>query len=114
MSSRGRLVLALAAPAAAAGAAAVMLSNDVREASTGDVALPLAIGVSFIASGLIAWARRPRNPIGPAMVATGYARLAATLWWSQDPEVFAVGHVLVPAYLAGLIYILLAFPHGRL
>lgn len=114
MSARGRLALALAAPAAAAGAAAVILSNDVRQASAADVVLPLAIGLSFIASGLIAWRRRPRNPLGPVMVATGYAKLAGSLWWSQDPEVFAAGHVLVPAYLGGLIYIVLAFPDGRL
>ena len=35
----------------------------------GGVALVLAVGWSFLASGLVAWRLRPDNPIGPAMVA---------------------------------------------
>jgi signal transduction histidine kinase len=48
------------------------------------------------------------------MVATGLLRFCEALFWSQDPVVFTVGHVFSYAYLVGIVYILLAFPSGRL
>src|SRR5512143_2934659 len=97
---RGRIVLALAGLLAGVAAVWIMLGNDVRHASAAEVMLVLAVGWSFLASGLVAWRLRPDNAIGPAMVATGLLRLAEALFWSQDPVVFAVGHLLSAAYLA--------------
>lgn len=111
---RARAVAALLGLVAGVGAAWVMLGNEARHPTVADVALPLAVGWSFLASGLVAWRLRPDNLVGPAMVATGFLRLGAALYWSQDPVVFAFGHTLSYAYLAGIIYILLAFPSGRL
>ena len=96
---RTRLALALVGLLAGVGAAWIMLGNEVRHASAADVALLLAVGWSFLASGLVAWRLRPDNPIGPAMVATGLLRFAEAPFWSQDPVVFTIGHVfsyLVP------------------
>jgi signal transduction histidine kinase len=96
------------------GAASIMLGNEVRRGHGSDAALVLAVGWSFLASGLVAWRLRPDNLIGPAMVATGLLRFGEALFWSQDAVVFTVGHVLSYAYLAGIVYVLLAFPTGRL
>jgi len=111
---RARTVLAVVGLLTGVGAAAIMLGNEVRHASALDVALVLAVGWSFLASGLVAWRLRPDNSIGPAMVATGLLRFGAALFWSQDAVVFTVGHVFSYVYLSGIIYILLAFPTGRL
>ena len=72
------------------------------------------MGWSFLAAGLVAWRLRPDNAVGPAMVATGLLRFADALSWSQDPIIFAVSHFLGPAYLAGILFVLLAFPSGHL
>ena len=111
---RARTILAVVGLLAGVGAASIMLGNEVRHASPSDVALVLAVGWSFLASGLVAWRIRPDNPIGPAMVATGLLRFGEALFWSQDAVAFTVGHVFSYVYLAGIIYILLAFPNGRL
>lgn len=111
---RTRVALALAALAAGLVVAWVMLTNDVRSATGVDVALVLGIGWSFVASGLVAWQLRPHDPIGPVMIGIGLLRFAGALAWSQDAVLFSIGHSLMPAYLVGLAYLLLAFPSGRL
>jgi signal transduction histidine kinase len=111
---RTRLALALGGLLAGVGVAWIMLGNEVRHAGAADVALLLSVGWSFLASGLMAWRLRPDNLIGPAMVATGLLRLAEGPFWSQDAVLFTFGHVFSYAYLAGIGYILLAFPSGRL
>ena len=111
---RSRLTLTILGLLAGAGAAWVMLGNHVRPSTPADVALVLAVGWTFLASGLVAWRLRPDSPIGPAMVATGLLRLAETPFWSQDPLAFTLGHVFSYAYLVGIVYILLVFPSGRL
>ena len=111
---RARTILAIAGLVAGLGAASIMLGNEVRHASPADVALVLAVGWSFVWSGLIAWRLRPDNPTGPVMVATGLLRFGEALFWSQDPAVFTIGHIFSYGYLVGIAYILLAFPSGRL
>ena len=112
----GRRVVVLAAAALATGVAVawIMLSNDVRRSSGLDVVLVLVIGWSFVAAGLVAWWLRPANRIGPAMVLIGFLRFVAALFWSQDPLLFTIGHSLQAAYLIGVVYVVLAFPRGRL
>jgi signal transduction histidine kinase len=110
---RTRLALAIAGLLAGVGAAWLALDNDVRRASATDVVLLLAVGCSFLASGLVAWHLRPDNQVGPAMVLTGFLRFAEAPFWSQDPLVFTIGHVFSYGYLAGIGYILLVFPTGR-
>jgi signal transduction histidine kinase len=111
---RAGTILAVVGLLAGVGAASIMLGNEVRHASPADVALVLAVGWSFVWSGLIAWRLRPDNPIGPVMVATGLLRFGEALFWSQDPVVFTIGHIFSYGYLVGIVYILLAFPSGRL
>jgi hypothetical protein len=111
---RLRVALALLGLVAGIGAAWLMLANDVRRASAADVTLVLGVGWSFLASGLVAWRLRPDNRIGPAMVATGLFRFGEAPFWSQDTVLFTLGHLLSYAYLAGIAFVLLGFPTGRL
>jgi signal transduction histidine kinase len=75
------------------------------------------VGWSFIGGGLIAWARRadrPERRIGLVMVAVGFAWFAAGLTRVEVSLVASVGSALSGLWEALVIYLLLAFPHGRL
>ena len=111
---RTRLALAVVGLLAGVGAAWIMLGNEVRQHGGPNIALVLAVGWSFLASGLVAWRLRPDNPIGLAMVATGLLRFAEAPFWSQDPFLFTLGHAVGYLYMAGLVYVVLAFPSGWL
>lgn len=111
--ARAHTVLAVVGLLAGLASAWIMLGNDVRPQG-GEVALMLAVGWSFLASGIVAWRLRPDNPIGLAMIATGLLRFAEAAYWSQDPFLFTLGHALGYLYMAGLVYVVLAFPTGWL
>lgn len=109
-----RVAVATAAAALAAGVAATVAINDVRPVTTVDLALVLLVAWSFAASGLVAWRIRPDSTIGPAMIATSYLWSTAQLSLSQDPVLFTIGHLFETSYIATIMYVLLAFPMGRL
>lgn len=109
-----RVALAAVAIAFTAAVASVAASNEVRPMAPIEVALAVAVGWSFAASGLVAWQMRTSGRIGPAMVATSILWSLSLLFRAQDPLLFTIGHLLQPAYLGGIMYVLLAFPAGRL
>lgn len=111
---RRSIIVAAASLTLGVGVAWVMFANEVRTASVLDVILVLVIGWSFIGAGLLAWQLKPGNSIGTAMIVTGVLRFLAALTQSQNVVLFAGGHALEVAYLAGVIYVVLAFPRGRL
>lgn len=111
---RRRFVLVAAALTAGFAVAWVMLTNDVRRATATDVFVVVAIGWSFVAAGLVAWRIRPGNTIGPVMVVAGFLQLGTGLGWSQNPALFVISHVVHLAIFASVVFILLAFPSGRL
>jgi signal transduction histidine kinase len=103
-----------AALAAGIGAAAVMGAATDDAPDGAEIAVSLLIGWSFVASGLVAWERRPANPVGKAMVATGLAWFAHELVWATAPLPWTLGSLFESTYLLGLGYLLVAFPDGRL
>ena len=107
-----RLVLMSAALAAGIGAAAVMASGA-DPAGGAEIAVSLLVGWSFAASGLVAWERRPENPTGKVMVATGFAWFAHELSWSSEPLPWTLGQLFESTYLFGVGYLLITFPEGR-
>jgi len=111
---RRTIIVTAAALALGVGVAWSTFANERGEARVLDVMLVLVVGWSFIAAGLLAWELRPENRIGLAMAVTGFLRLAAGFAQSEDLFLFAGGHALEVAYLAGVIYVVLAFPGGRL
>ena len=82
-------------------------------ASGAEIAVALLVGWSFVASGLLAWERRPENPTGLVMVATGFAWFAHELTWATEPLPWTIGQLLEPTYLLGAGYLLTTFPDGR-
>src|SRR5215217_9215479 len=108
-----RVAVVPAALAAGIGAAALMAAAH-EPAGGAEIAVSLLVGWSFVASGLVAWERRPENATGKVMVATGFAWFAHELVWATDPLPWTLGQLLEPAYLLGAGYLLVSFPDGRL
>src|SRR4051794_40327102 len=77
--------------------------------------LNLVVGWSFMASGLVGWARRPENRVGALMVATGVLWFAPELLTQSASSLpFTLGLWLWNAWVVALVLLLLAFPTGRL
>src|SRR5918994_1609128 len=110
-----RTRIALAALALAAGVAVVLVVMHEGSESARDASLGVGIGWSFVASGLVAWGRRPENPIGRVMVLGGFLRLGAEFCaGSDDPVLYPIGHLFHLGFFVAVGYVLLAFPSGRL
>jgi signal transduction histidine kinase len=109
-----RLALVPAALAAGIGAAAVMAGAHDEPQGGAEIAVSLLVGWSFVASGLVAWERRPENPTGKVMVATGFAWFAHELLWTTGALPWTLGQLLESTYLLGVGFLLVAFPDGRL
>jgi signal transduction histidine kinase len=102
---------------AALGAAAFFLV-----ARDGDVADPwltatltLAIGWSFLGSGLLVWAREEENPLGVLMAALGLAWLAGAVAGEVGSSFSSwLAFAAVNGAVAMFAHVLVAFPTGRL
>ena len=77
------------------------------------VARAVAVGIP-VAVGLVAWRRPPFERFGRLLVAMGGAVLAVTLSLSDDAVLYSTGRVVNWGVQAGLVYLILAFPSGRL
>jgi signal transduction histidine kinase len=73
----------------------------------------VAVGWAFVASGLVAWLRRPRNRLGALLIAAGLAYLARQLRYSFDPWLFTVFFALGELPYALIPHSVLAYPTGR-
>ena len=73
----------------------------------------VAIGWSAIASGLIAWTRRPINRLGPLLIAYGLAVLVRPWQYSDDALMFTLGYALSQLNVALFGHVTLAYPTGR-
>src|SRR3954468_22657705 len=78
-----------------------------------DVAFRL-VGGSFAVCGVVAWRRRPANPTGRLMVATGLSFLAGPLIEQFDaPVLQTLGLLLGDVWLVLVVVLLLSVPSGR-
>ena len=71
-------------------------------------------GLVYLAAGLAAWWRRPSNYIGAIIVLSGGVWLAAALVNTGVTALVAVGLILATGPLAVAVWLLHAFPSGRL
>jgi signal transduction histidine kinase len=91
-------------------------------ARDGDVADPWlsaamtsAVGASFVASGLVLWAREEENPIGALMTALGLVWLAGAAVGEVGSEFGSwLGFIALNGAVAMFVHVLVAFPSGRL
>jgi signal transduction histidine kinase len=104
----------IAAAAAAAAGAIALASGAGRDQTTALAGVTLVTALSFIASGVIAWRRRPDVWTGALMVAAGFCTLAGSLADFQTAVPFTIGLVIQPLPAAIICHLVLAFPEGRL
>jgi len=78
------------------------------------VALGGTSGLLFVVAGIVARVRRPDNRTGTLMVLTAFAFFAEDLQLLDNSTVYTVGILLYEASLPFVVYLLLAFPSGRL
>ncbi len=102
---------------------AALLVGGIQMACAASTTLPgtiwsrllfVATGWVYIATGVLAWLRRPSNRLGFLIVGGGFALLAGGLDVVGPPVLAAISQVLATLCLAVLVHVLHAFPSGRL
>ena len=73
----------------------------------------VAVAVAFLVAGVVAWARRKRNRLGPLMVAAGFALLVRQFRYSHDAILFTACFALGELGYALVGHSVLAYPTGR-
>jgi hypothetical protein len=96
----------------ALGIVAYRVQTDALHAGNHSIAT-VAVACAFLVAGLVAWARRPVNRIGPLMVLTAFALLARQLRYSDDALLFTVFFVLGDIGYAMVGHCAFAYPSGR-
>jgi hypothetical protein len=71
-------------------------------------------GVLFFVAGFLAWGRRPGNPIGPLMIAAGFAWFVGTYGASRNPVIDRLGVGFQGWYDFLIAALILMYPTGRL
>lgn len=91
-----------------------VLTSDHADPRWLTLTLLLTIGISFTATGMYAWARRPDSWFGLQMSLTGLSWFLISLSASNDDVLFTLGWALNSLYAALVAHTLLAYPTGRL
>ncbi len=82
--------------------------------SPAEMARDVAVGWTFIGSGLVAWWRRPTSRLGYLLIADGFAWFIGNLQGSSAPVLFGIGLWLVWLDYPIFAHLILGFPSGRL
>jgi signal transduction histidine kinase len=93
---------------------AIVLTGDPQGVPDAVAALPALAALVYVGAGLVAWARRPHNRMGPLLTAAGLAWIGWGLWTADVPFLAAVGLLCGALPFAVMVHLLLAFPSGRL
>src|SRR5262249_41152116 len=108
----GSLRVALVVIGVALGAAAVFLASWVGPLNPTPLGIYVAIGWSFVIAGVVAWVRRPDNPIGPLMTISGVVYLGRDVMWWHSPVGVHLNEFLLLVFLALIAHQLVVYPHG--
>jgi signal transduction histidine kinase len=108
------IAVAVAGGLAALGAVWLAAHGTVHRPTEPGPLLTFLVGASLIGCGLGSWRTRPDNRIGPVLVLTGFAWFAGLLTEANDPALYTAGEAVQYAFIAGFVYLVLAFPSGRL
>ena len=113
----GRPVLWLIAVAGATAAAvcvALALTSDHQSSPEVQGGLMAWITLSYVFAGLVAWWRRPRNHLGPLMIAAGFGVFLSSLTSANRALPFTIGVAFDLGAAVLFLHVCLAFPSGRL
>ena len=99
---------------AVAGAVALVLTSDYETDKAFQIVAGGVFAPSFMATGLFALWRRPRNRTGLLMYAVGATFLLSALKEANPPAAFDVGLLFANLFIAVVAHLLVAFPTGRL
>jgi len=105
-------VLAVAGAALAVGAYRIQVDEFYQPAQR--ALASVAVGLAFLAAGIVSWSRRPGNRLGLLMTLAAFALLARQLRYSHDPALFTVFFALGDISYALVGHSVLAYPSGRL
>lgn len=109
-----RVVVTLAAIALGVVAYRVQVDNLGAYTTAWRSLAVVAVAVTWVVAGAIAWSRRRPHPLGPLMIAVGFALLLRQLRYSHDPSLFTVFFWLGDLSYAMAGHVVLAYPSGRL
>ena len=99
---------------AVAGAIALVLTSDYETDKAFQIVAGGVFAPSFMATGLFALWRRPRNHTGLLMYGVGATFLLTALKEANAPAAFDVGLLFANLFIAVVAHLLVAFPTGRL
>jgi signal transduction histidine kinase len=108
-----RFVLAAAGIALGVVAYQVQIDNLGQQTSSTRALAIVGVAWAFLGAGLIAWARRPENRLGPLLAAAGFALLARQFRYSHDPLAFTVFFAFGELSYALVAHSVLSYPSGR-
>ncbi|MGZ8708502.1 MAG: PAS domain-containing protein, partial [Gaiellaceae bacterium] len=113
---RTRTLVALAAGGVvlAVVGTALVLTSDHEDNKGAFLSLALTVGLSFLASGVVALWRRPDNRTGTLLIAVAYLWFLGALTLSSNDLVFTLGILVNSFALGAFVHLLLGFPSGRL
>ncbi len=100
--------------AAGAIALALTLTSNHEDRPIATLALGLVVGWSFIAGGLMGWARRPGNRTGHLMVGVGFGVFLTALSEANHSLPYTLGSAFGVVFLALFAHLLVAYPSGRI
>ena len=98
----------------AAATVTFVLTSSFTEKKWLVLGLILWIGISFTATGIYAWARRPDSRFGLQMCLVGLSWFAVSLGASGSDAIFTLGLTLSSLYAGFMVHMLLGYPSGRL
>jgi signal transduction histidine kinase len=114
MTSARMSAVVVAALVCAATTFALVLGSNHPDADTGWARLSPVVGLSFIATGLYAWRRRPDSRVGALMVYMGFAWFLTALALVSSPGLYTLSLVVGGLWGGVFLHLVLSFPSGRL
>src|SRR3954454_6345507 len=114
LSARSERAIALAGAALVAGVVAIGVSGPASDRRAAGVLAAALIGGVAIAVEIYALKRDETDRVGRLLVMAGFAWAPVTLALSPSSLPYSIGRVWAWLVLGSLIYLLLAFPQGRL
>jgi signal transduction histidine kinase len=111
--ARTRLVV-LAALLCGAGVVALVATSDLEDAHPIWAIAGLAVGWSFIGTGLYARRRRPESRVGELMVVLGFAWFVGGLHFADSRLLYSLSLVAGGLWGGVFLHLVMSFPSGRL